>query len=284
MQCVECPLRRCLLRNVGLYDRKVRPRFRHLKQQRPLLLVRRLGGSSGTIECSSPIMNWIRDWACPWISNRTKLSRNQCPHGVAVPSVGTGTRAIVLSRPATSTWSRDRQLALTIDKNGEVSRKHDNTLVGTPRDMCGQPGTNNRPQSFYPKRKAPPAPHPDAFRFKSPVRPAGLFLSTSPSASLAWTPGTAARLRRWQINLSWEWAKTTTRCSGQASSTTPIWRLPCRRHGRSVKGAPKYSRITEWDWSDRSKDKAIYESEGWAISSSLLSRRLKIVWHPRYQP
>ena len=25
-------------------------------------------------------------------------------------------------------------------------------------------------------------------------------------------------------------------------------------------------------------------SEGWAISSRLLSRRLKIVWHPRYQP
>ena len=37
------------------------------------------------------------------------------------------------------------------------------------------------------------------------------------------------------------------------------WRLPCRRDGRSVKGAPKYSRITEWDWSDRSKDKAVYD-------------------------
>ena len=85
MQSVECPLRRRLRRNVGFYGRKVRPRFGHLKQQPALLLVRSLGGSSGTIERLSPITHNVCHWSDPWLSNRTKLPRNQCPHGVAVP-------------------------------------------------------------------------------------------------------------------------------------------------------------------------------------------------------
>jgi hypothetical protein len=65
-----------------------------------------------------------------------------------------------------------------------------------------QTGTNNGPQSCYSERKAPPASRsPEAFCSKSPVRPTGLFLSMSPFMSLAVTIGTAARLRRWQINL-----------------------------------------------------------------------------------
>jgi hypothetical protein len=62
MQSVECPPRRRLRRNVGLYGRKVRPRFGHLKQQPALLLVRSLGGSSGTIERLSPITHNVCHW------------------------------------------------------------------------------------------------------------------------------------------------------------------------------------------------------------------------------
>jgi hypothetical protein len=49
--------------------------------------------------------------------------------------------------------------------------------------------------------RRPPPLAPEAFRSKSPVRPAGLFLSMSPFMSLAGTIGTAATLRRWLINL-----------------------------------------------------------------------------------
>jgi hypothetical protein len=54
-----------LLRNVGLDDRKVRPRFQHLKQKVTLLLVRSFSRSSSAIEHLSQVVNCIGHWAHP---------------------------------------------------------------------------------------------------------------------------------------------------------------------------------------------------------------------------
>jgi hypothetical protein len=54
-----------LLRNVSLDDRKVRPRFQHLKQKVTLLLVRGFSRSSSAIEHLSPVVNCIGHWAHP---------------------------------------------------------------------------------------------------------------------------------------------------------------------------------------------------------------------------
>jgi hypothetical protein len=37
------------------------------------------------------------------------------------------------------------------------------------------------------------------------------------------------------------------------------WRIPRRRYRGPAKGAPKYSHSTEWDWSNRSRDREVYD-------------------------
>jgi len=68
----------CLV-NVGLDDRKVRPRFQHLKQKVTLLLVRGFSRSSGAIEHLSPVVNCIGHWAHPLDFKPHHASANQMP-------------------------------------------------------------------------------------------------------------------------------------------------------------------------------------------------------------
>src|SRR5262249_10441442 len=91
------PLGRSLLLNVGLNEREVRPRFRHLKQQIAFLFVCSFRCSSSTIERLSPVMDRLSHGSSFASNVPTHPSGNKFFQGILVPGPETKFHLGVLS-------------------------------------------------------------------------------------------------------------------------------------------------------------------------------------------